>query len=395
MSNVKDIDLTNKKVLLRVDFNVPLDGSQNIIDATRIEEALPTIQYILQQGASLIIMSHLGRPRGKKEQRYSLTPCAHFLAQRLAHPVFMAEDCIGESVQSQAVQLQPGDILLLENLRFHSAEEKPEQDPSFAKQLASLGNVYVNDAFGTAHRKHSSTYTIAQYFPPERKALGFLFEKEIQFLGKTIQNPERPFYALIGGAKISTKLKVLHSLLEKVDALFIGGAMAYTFMSAMKMGIGRSLVERELENEALAICERAKERGISLFLPIDMVVTGTEGKTRIVLVKEGCKENEEGVDIGPKTREVYKKELKKAKTIFWNGPFGKYEEEKFAKGTLELLEYIASLGVVAIIGGGDLVAAAQKINNKDKISHISTGGGASLEYIEQDTLPALEIINTR
>lgn len=388
---ITELNLKNKRVLLRVDFNVPLDESGQIVDPTRIKAALPTIEYILKQGASLILMSHLGRPKGKKDSKYSLKPCAEYLSTLLHKAVFMETDCIGEDVVNRANRLKPGEILLLENLRFYDAEEHPEKDPSFAKQLATLADVYINDAFGTAHRKHSSTYTIAHYFP-QKKAAGFLFEKEIQFLGRALQNPERPFYALLGGAKISSKLGVIHSLLEKVDALFIGGAMAYTFMAALGIAIGNSFIENDLKAEALSIYKRAKEKGVEFFLPLDVVVTTKEKTHRIAITKEGFKEGEEGVDIGPQTILFYSEKLKKAKTLFWNGPFGKYEEKEFAKGTIALLKKFACLDAITIIGGGDLVAAAMQAHVENHISHLSTGGGATLEYIEKNTLPALEVL---
>lgn len=394
--SLADLDLNGKRVLMRVDFNVPLDAKGSITDDTRIKASLPSILHILHAGGALILMSHLGRPKDQKKPEFSLAPCAKRLSEILGVNVKMAPDCIGPEVVKLAEDLQPGEILLLENLRFHKGEEKPDSDPSFAKSLADLGDVYVNDAFGTAHRAHASTAVIAQYFPGA-SAAGFLLDKEIQFLGNTLLEPRRPFAAIIGGSKISTKIGILKSLIKKVDTLLIGGGMAYTFFKAQGWHIGNSLHEDDQLVAAREILRDAKELGVTVLLPVDNVITDhldkADRKIQIVESAKGIPENFMGVDIGPKTIEHFKKALQNAGTILWNGPLGIFEQAEFAKGTNEIAKTIGNLSAVSIVGGGDSIAALQKAGLSEKISHISTGGGASLEYIELGTLPGIEALS--
>ena len=389
--SIKDLDFEGKKALIRVDFNVPLDVNGNITDDTRIVASLPTIQYVLHAGGSCILMSHLGRPKGK-EQKFSLAPCAAHLSKLLHKKVTMAPDCIGPDVENICRSMQPGDVVLLENVRFHEAEEKPESDPSFAEQLSRLADVYINDAFGSAHRAHSSTTAVARFFP-EKAAMGFLMEKEVEFLGMTFNHPSRPFHAIIGGAKVSTKIGVIESLMQKVDALFIGGAMAYTFLKAQGISVGHSLCEDAMVEKAKKIIESAKSKNITFFLPTDAVCTTSlekEASVRTFMTKEGIPPEFQGVDIGDKTITRWSEEISKAKTIFWNGPVGVFEDSRFAKGTFAIAHALASLqGATTIIGGGDSAYAVQLAGCANKITHISTGGGASLEYIEFGTLPGV------
>lgn len=392
--NIKDLPVSEKKVLVRVDFNVPLDKDGKITDDTRIKAALPTIEYLIKQGARVILMSHLGRPKGKVDSAFSLSPCAERLSKLLKQEVKLAPDCIGPKVEKMAEELQDGEVLLLENLRFHKAEEKPQSDPTFAEDLAKLADFYINDAFGTAHREHSSTATIAHYFPG-KKAIGMLLQKEIDFLGTHFANPKRPFYAVIGGAKISSKLGVLSSLLEKADALFIGGGMAYTFMKAKGISIGNSLCEDELLEEAKNLLKRAEEKKVPLFLPKDVVIANAfdnEADTKIVEAEKGIPDGWEGMDIGPLTREGWSNTLQNAQMVFWNGPMGVFEMSNFAKGTRAIAETLSTLDAITIIGGGDSVSAINQLDLADTFSHISTGGGASLEYIEYGHLPGIDAI---
>lgn len=392
--SIKDLPINGKRVLMRVDFNVPLDKDCHITDDTRISSALHSIKYVLEKGGSLVLMSHLGRPKGKKSPEYSLKPVAKLLSEMLGQEVIMAPDCIGEEVQRLAKALQSGEVLLLENLRFHGAEEHPEKDPSFAKQLSELGDLYVNDAFGTAHRSHSSTVAITQYFPG-KAAAGFLLEREIQFLGSSLLHPNRPFYAIIGGAKVSSKIGVLRSLLSKVDGLFIGGGMAYTFFKAQGIEVGESLHEDDLLGEARKVLDEAKERNIDLFLPVDNVVAdrlSDDAATQVVQTEDGIPQGEMGVDIGPRSIELFSSKLKDAKTVLWNGPLGVFEIAKFSKGTKDIARTLANLDAVTIVGGGDSTSAIHAVGYADRVSHISTGGGASLEYIEYGKLPAIEAL---
>lgn len=394
--SIQDVDLKNKKVLMRVDFNVPLTDNDEISDDTRIKAALQSIKYVLDNNGALILMSHLGRPKGKKDPKLSLKIVAKRLSKLLNLEVKMTPDSIGSEVENEAKNLKPGEVLLLENLRFHEAETKPEKDPNFAKSLAILGDIYVNDAFGTAHRKHSSTFTITKYFP-EKSLMGFLLKKEITFLDK-IKNPTRPFYAIIGGKKISTKIGVIDSLIDKVDGIFIGGGMTYTFLKALNLNIGKSICEEDFIENAQKIMKKCDERKVKLYLPLDTVVADSfqnDAKTQIINTDENIPDNWEGMDIGPKTIKQFTELLKGGKTILWNGPLGVFEFDNFAIGTNEIAQEIAKIDCVSIIGGGDSIAAINKLGIADKFSHLSTGGGASLEYIEVGSLPGIEALSDK
>ena len=390
---IKDLDLDGKKVFLRCDFNVPLDENQNITDKTRIVASLPTINYILDHNAKLILCSHLGRPKGEYKKELSLAPVAKELSKELNREVKLAKDIVGEDAKNLVNNMKNGDVVLLENVRFDKREE--ENDPEFAKELASLADVYVNDAFGTCHRAHASTAGIASYLP---SAVGFLIEKELKVLGDALSNPQRPFLAILGGSKVSTKIGVIDSLLDKVDTLLIGGGMAYTFYKAMGYNVGNSICENDKLDLAKEIMQKAKDKNVNLLLPVDNVIAkeaSEEAESKVVSFKE-IPDEWEGFDIGPKTIEIYKEEIKKAKTILWNGPVGLFEVNQFAKGTNELAKCLASLeGVTTIIGGGDSAAAVTKAGLADKMTHISTGGGASLEFIEGKKLPGIEAIQDK
>ncbi len=390
MLGLKDLSLKNKRVLMRVDFNVPLTKEGQISDDSRIRASLPSIQYVLDQGASLILMSHLGRPEGKKDPKFTLKPVAEKLSQMLEKPVQFAPDCIGPEVKQMAVALKPGQILLLENLRFHPEEEEPEKDPEFVKELAKLGEIYVNDAFGTAHRAHASTALIAKYFKG-KAAAGFLMEKEILALTPLLEDPGRPFYAIIGGAKVSTKAGLLHNLLKRVDALFLGGGMAFTFLKAKGIEIGASIFEQDEIKRAKEIIERAKE----LFLPKDLVIAesfSNEANTKIIPADAGIPEGWQGMDIGPQTIGEWSKTLQKSATVFWNGPLGVFEMPNFAKGTFEIATFLSNTKAKVIVGGGDSVAAIQQMGLADKFAHLSTGGGAALEFLEFGHLPGIDAL---
>lgn len=384
-----------KKVLVRVDFNVPLNEKGEITDDTRIVASLPTIEHLLNQGASVILMSHLGRPKGNWVDKLTLAPCAKRLSQLLEKPVTMAPDCIGPEVDSIVHEMQPGDIVLLENLRFYPAEEDPSFDTYFAEQLARLGDSYVNDAFGTAHRAHSSTVEIAHFFP-DSAAAGYLMEKELHFLGEIVKNPNRPFYAIIGGAKISSKIKVLKALINKVDALFIGGAMAFTFLKALGAHVGNSLYEEEFVDLAQEIIDLCKMKGVDCLLPEDVVITPsleTSAENRSVSIEEGIPDGWMGVDIGKNTRDRFSQMIRKGKTVFWNGPMGVFEKPPFDQGTFAIANTLAEMDTISLVGGGDSIAALRKLGIADKMTHISTGGGASLEFIELGTLPGIEALS--
>ena len=394
MSNVQDFDLKGKRVLMRVDFNVPLNADGSISDDTRIRESLPTIIHILDQGASLILMSHLGRPKGK-DSKLSLSSCATALSNLIQRPVLMAPDCIGEKTTLMAKALQPGQVLLLENLRFYPAEEKPSSDPTFAEQLSRLANVYINDAFGTAHRAHSSTATITRFFP-NKAAAGLLMQKEISFLGSVIHNPKHPFFAIIGGAKIASKIGALHSLLNKADAIFIGGAMAHTFLKIQGMEIGKSLFEPNQLDIAKQFLQDCSKKNVPIYLPTDLVITDaiTENANyRTISISDGIPPTFAGVDIGPATVDCWKAALAQASTVFWNGPLGVFECPPFAKGTQAIAETLASLKAITIVGGGDSIAAIHQLHLEKKFSHLSTGGGASLEYLEFGHLPGIDALS--
>ena len=389
---VKDIDLKGKKVFVRCDFNVPMDENQNITDNTRIKAALPTIKYLLEQNCKIILASHLGRPKGEVKPEFSLKPVAKELSKLLGKDIIMANDVIGEDATSKAENLKEGEIMLLENVRFH--REETDNDPEFAKKLASMAEIFVNDAFGTAHRAHASTTGIADYIPG---VAGFLIEKELKFLGNAINNPERPFVAILGGAKVSDKIGVIDSLLDKVDTLMIGGGMAYTFFKAQGYNVGNSLCEVEKTGLALQAMEKAKAKGVKLLLPIDTKVgkefkPDTESKT---VAWTEIPDDWEGFDIGEKTIEMFKKELQNAKTVIWNGPLGLFEFDQFAIGTNEIAKTLADLDATTILGGGDSAAAVTKAGLADKMTHISTGGGASLEFLEGKKLPGIECLQDK
>ena len=386
---IRDIDLKGKKVFVRCDFNVPMDENQNITDNRRIVAALPTIKYLLEQNCKIILASHLGRPKGEFKPEFSLAPIAKELSKLLGKEVIMAKDVIGEDATSKANNLKEGEILLLENVRFH--REETDNDTEFAKKLASMAEIFVNDAFGTAHRAHASTEGVAHFLPA---VSGFLIEKELKFLGDALNNPVRPFVAILGGAKVSDKIGVIDSLLDKVDVLMIGGGMAYTFFKAQGYEVGNSLCEPDKCDLANELMEKAKNKGVKLILPVDTVVgkefkPDTESKT---VAWTDIPEGWEGFDIGAKTIDIFKDELKKAKTVIWNGPLGLFEFDQFAVGTNSIAKALAEIDATTIIGGGDSAAAVEKAGLADKMTHISTGGGASLEFLEGKKLPGIEAL---
>lgn len=389
---IKDIDLKNKKVLVRCDFNVPMDEEKNITDNTRIVAALPTIKYLLENNCAIILCSHLGRPKGEFKPEFSLKPVAKELSKLLNKEIIMANDVIGEDARSKANNLQNGQIMLLENVRFH--REETDNDPEFSKQLASMAEIYVNDAFGVAHRAHSSTSGVAQYLPA---VSGFLIEKELKFLGNALNNPERPFVAIMGGAKVSDKIGVIDSLLEKVDTLIIGGGMAYTFFKAQGYEVGNSICEMDKLDLAKELMEKAKNKGVKLMLPIDTKIgkefkPDTESKTvSWTEIPEGW----EGFDIGEESIKMFAEEIKKAKTVVWNGPLGLFEFDQFAIGTNSIAEVLSQIDATTIIGGGDSAAAVRKAGLENKMTHISTGGGASLEFLEGKKLPGIECLQDK
>lgn len=389
---VKDIDLKGKKVFVRCDFNVPMDKEQNITDNTRIVAAIPTIKYLLEQNCKIILASHLGRPKGEVKPEYSLKPVAKELSRLLDKEVIMADDVIGEDAKTKAENLKEGEILLLENVRFH--KEETDNTSEFAKELASMAEIFVNDAFGAAHRAHASTTGIANYIPG---VSGFLIEKELTVLGNAINNPERPFMAILGGAKVSDKIGVIDSLLDKVDTLMIGGGMAYTFFKAQGYNVGNSLCEVDKVNLALEAMEKAKQKGVKLLLPVDTKIgkefkPDTESKT---VAWTEIPDEWEGFDIGEETIEMFKEELKNAKTVIWNGPLGLFEFDQFAIGTNSIAKVLSELDATTIIGGGDSGAAVEKAGLADKMTHISTGGGASLEFLEGKKLPGIECLQDK
>ncbi len=385
--SIRDLDLKNKRVFIRVDFNVPLAaGGQEITSDKRIRASLPTIQYALEQGAGVILASHLGRPKGKPNPEMSLKPVAKRLAELLGRPVKMAPDCVGPEVE--AMKPAPGEILLLENLRFHPEEEK--NDPAFAKQLASLCDLYVNDAFGSAHRAHASTVGMVQFVP--KAAAGLLLAKELEYLGKATTNPERPCIAILGGAKVSDKIEVIQNLLKFVDKLLIGGAMAYTFMKAQGKATGSSLVEDEKVDLAKELLATA---GGKILLPVDHIVAAELKEGAEARAVEAIPDGMMGLDIGPKTIEAYSAEIAKAKTIIWNGPMGVFEKPPFDRGTVALAKAVAESGALSVVGGGDSEKAIKAAGVADKISHISTGGGASLEFLAGIELPGVAALTDK
>ena len=390
---VRDIDLKDKKVFVRCDFNVPLDDDGNITDNRRIVGALPTIKYLLENNCKIILCSHLGRPKGEVKPEFSLAPVAKELSKLLGKEVKLAKDVVGESAKELTSNMKNGDIVLLENVRFDPREEK--NDPKFSKELASMAEIFVNDAFGTAHRAHSSTAGIAEYLPA---VSGFLIEKELKFLGSALENPERPFVAILGGKKVSDKIGVINSLLEKVDTLMIGGAMAYTFFKAQGYGVGDSICEVDKLDLAKDLMEKAKQKGVKLMLPTDTKVGkefAPDTESKIVSCKE-IPDGWQGFDIGTDTIKEYVEEVKKAKTVIWNGPLGLSEFKQFAAGTDTMAETLANLtDCTTIIGGGDSAAAIERAGLSDKFTHISTGGGASLEFLEGKKLPGIECLQDK
>ena len=393
MKTLTDFNFENKKAIIRVDFNVPLDENLNVTDATRIEAAKPTIDAILAQGGSVILMSHLGRPKGVDE-KHSLKHILKTASDILGVSVQFAADCIGSVAKDAAKKLQVGEVLLLENLRFRSEEEAG--DVAFAKELASLGDIYVNDAFGTAHRAHASTTIIAQFFPTE-KCFGLLMAKEIESLNKVLKNSEKPVTAVLGGSKVSSKITVIENILDKVDHMIIGGGMTFTFVKALGGKIGDSICENDKQELALEILRLAKEKGVQIHIPVDVVAANAfanDAKTQIVDVKE-IPDGWQGLDAGPKSLENFKKVIMESKTILWNGPLGVFEMENFANGTIALGNFIAEStanGAFSLVGGGDSVAAVKQFGLEDKVSYVSTGGGAMLEMLEGKVLPGIAAI---
>jgi phosphoglycerate kinase len=396
--SITDLDIAGKRVLMRVDFNVPLDDHQAITDDTRIRAALPTIQYAIEQCAKIILASHLGRPKGKPDPKYSLAPAASRLSEILGQEVKLAPDSVGEAVQRMVDDLEPGAVLMLENVRFHAEEEK--NDSEYARQLAALAEVYVNDAFGTAHRAHASTEGVTHFVA--QSAAGFLMEKELRYLGKALENPDRPFVVILGGAKVSDKIAVIENLLKSANAILIGGAMAYTFLKSQGVETGRSLVEDDKLDLASGLLARADQAGVELVLPTDNLVADKEALAghsdgldyRDCSVKE-IKPNEAGLDIGKASIATFTDQIKFAKTIVWNGPMGMFERPPFDQGTRAIAEAVAASGALSIVGGGDSVAAVIESGVADRISHISTGGGASLEFLAGDTLPGVAALSEK
>ncbi|HKP85526.1 MAG TPA: phosphoglycerate kinase [Blastocatellia bacterium] len=396
--SITDLDLKGKRVFMRVDFNVPLDEGRNVTDDNRIRAALPSIQYALDHGARLVLASHLGRPKGKPDPKYSLEPAARRLSELLGKQIPLAPDSVGDQVRAMVDALEPGNALMLENVRFHAGEEK--NDSEYAKQLASLADVYVNDAFGTAHRAHASTEGITHFV--EKSAAGFLMEKELRYLGKALENPERPFVVILGGAKVSDKIAVIENLLKSADAILIGGAMAYTFLKSQGVETGRSLVEDDRLELARELLARAAEARVTFLLPSDNAVVDKGAwdsdpqsvKPRICSVRE-IRPEEAGLDIGPDAIKEFSGKIADAKTIVWNGPMGMFEHPPFDQGTRAIAQAVASAGATTIVGGGDSVAAITEAGVADRITHVSTGGGASLEFLAGDTLPGVAALTDK
>lgn len=390
--SIKDIDLKGKRVFCRVDFNVPLENG-NVTDDTRIRAALPTIQYLIDQGAKVILASHLGRPKGKVVEELRLTPVAKRLSELLQKDIRKSNEAYGEIAKSDVDKLENGDVLLLENVRFYPGEEK--NDPELAKAFAELADVYVNDAFGAAHRAHASTEGIAKFLPA---VAGFLMEKELEVLGKALSNPERPFTAIIGGAKVKDKIGVIENLLEKVDNLIIGGGLAYTFVKAKGYEIGKSLLEEDKIELAKSFMEKAKQKNVNFYMPVDVIVADdfSDSANKKVVSIEEIPADWEALDIGPKTVDLYKDVIQKSKLVIWNGPMGVFELDSFANGTKGVAQALADANdTYSVIGGGDSAAAVEKFNLADKMDHISTGGGASLEFMEGKVLPGVAALNDK
>ncbi len=386
---IEDIDVKGKRVFLRVDFNVPLDDNGNITDDTRIIAALPTIKYLLSKGARLIICSHLGRPKGEFNMKYSLMPVAKRLVDLLINKIYFGKDVVGPDAMEKAKNLNVGEILLLENIRFLKGEEN--NDPELAKKLASMADVYVNDAFGTAHRNHASIVGVPKLLP---NAVGFLMGKEVNTILSTLENPQRPFVAILGGAKVADKIYVVLNLLKKVDTICIGGGMAYTFLKAKGVKVGQSMVDEEKVELASQMLAEAEKRGVKILLPVDNLCASVFSPTaKAIKIKGDIPDNMMGLDIGPKTIRLFKNELKKAKTVVWNGPLGVFEFENFSKGTEKIAKAVAKVKGKTIVGGGDSIAAIHRLGKTKKITHISTGGGASLQMLEGKPLPGVEVID--
>ncbi|NLU11011.1 MAG: phosphoglycerate kinase [Tepidanaerobacter acetatoxydans] len=389
---LEDFEVENKRVLVRVDLNVPVDENGNITDDTRIRAALPTINYLVSKGAKVILASHFGRPKGKVNPKYSLAPVAKRLSELLDKEVVMAPDCIGKTVENLVAQMKPKDVILLENVRFHEGEEK--NDPEFAKKLAQLADIFINDAFGTSHRAHASTVGVAKFLPA---GAGYLMQKEIEIMGNALENPERPFVAILGGAKVGDKIGVIKNLLSKVDVLLIGGGMAYTFLKSQGYEIGKSLLESDKIELAASLLNEAKEKNVKLLLPDDVVVTSElkEGLPYETVSIADIPKDKMGVDIGEKTRDKFADIIKEAKTVIWNGPMGVFEIEAYAAGTLAVAKAMAESKAVTIIGGGDSAAAVEQMGLAKYMTHISTGGGASLEFLEGKELPGVAALNDK
>ena len=390
---IEDIQVTGKKVLVRCDFNVPLDENKNITDENRIKGAMPTIRYLVDNGAKVILCSHLGRPKGEFNMKYSLAPVAVRLSQLLGKEVKLAKDVIGPDAHALADAMQDGDVILLENVRFHKEEEK--NDPEFAKELASLAEIYVNDAFGTAHRAHASTEGVSHYLSPS--VAGYLIGKELSVMGGALENPERPFVAILGGAKVSDKIGVIENLIDKVDTLIIGGGMSYTFQVALGGKVGKSLLELDKVDLAKELLAKAEKKGVKLLLPVDNEA-GNEFSNDTMHITVHSKEipdDFEGMDIGPETRVIFANEIKYAKTVIWNGPMGVFEFDTFAEGTREIARACAECKGVTIVGGGDSAAAVTQMGFADKVTHVSTGGGASMEFLEGKELPGVACLDEK
>lgn len=393
-NTLHDISLKGKRVLVRTDLNAPVNEKGEISDDSRLKAAIPTIQYILDQGGSVILMSHRGRPNGKRVEELSLAPFAKKLSELLHRDVAMAPDCIGEEVEKMANRLMPGEVLMLENLRFHPGEENPEKYPDFVEKLSRIGDIFVNDAFATAHRKHASTYSINEHY--NEVACGFLIEKEVLILTNLLTQANPPFMAIIGGSKVSSKIGVLEALLSKVDTLFIGGAMVFTFFKALDIDVGNSLVDENHIDTARSLIKKCKARGVDLHLPIDLVIAKSlseDAETKEVSVDEGVPPGWIGADIGSATIAKWTELLEPANTIFWNGPLGVFELTPFSNGTRSIAHVLAESHAMTIVGGGDSAAAVINMGFGPKITRISTGGGATLEFIEFGTLPALEMLS--
>lgn len=390
LKTVRDVDVQGKRVLVRVDFNVPIENGK-VMDDWRLRATVPTIRYLTERGAKVILMSHLGRPKGKRDEKFSLRPIAQHLSELLGQQVKFADDCVGEVAEQAVAALQPGEVSLLENLRFHDGEES--DDEAFAQQLAKLADVLVNDAFGAAHRAHASVHAIAKFLPP---VAGLLMEREITHLGKLLQAPDKPFVAVLGGAKASDKIGVLRNLLDKVDALLIGGAMAFTFLKAQGYETGKSLVEEDKLELAKELLDEAKAKGVELVLPVDVVVAdrdSDDAETQVVPAN-AIPTDKAGYDIGPETARLFADRIKAAKTVFWNGPMGRFERAPFKAGTKSIAEALAECQGVTVVGGGETAAAAFEFGVADKVTHVSTGGGAALEFLEGRELPGIAVLKS-